>query len=668
MGRGRVPLAAAAAVAGALLVVSGPTGVLAGPGPSPEPRPGPVAKRLQQVPKQVAGAATALGGAAKGKGVNPYLGMPPDPSTVDYAYWRAAMKAKSAQRARQQSAQRAAAQARAGLQPTAAEPLLVDEAEPDEIRGGNDSQATAQLIPRFGSARGERPAARILGTLATPPAPTTIPVRPEDNGAIPLATETGRTRPQTAVRATSTIGDGPHGSAGDGTGDTDFFALRGLRTGQRLVVDTDTPTSDLDSTLILWTATGTPIALNDDDGQSFDSRLVVTVPADGDYFVNVGGYPTFPEDPFDPASGDGAGSEGAYTVTFGLDTVDLDHYAVVLEAGDVVGASVTGAAAELVMFDPSGRNVIGSTQDASFIYPGASPLPGGGNAVLALVAPRAGRYSLLVTGGSGSYDTTLEVYRPGPEHLPAGATQTIFLDFDGARVNTGVFGGPGVRQLSPLSAFLGRWGLTAAQENALITRIVQTTTENLQRDFGPYGVRVRVLNSRDHADPFGRPNVSRVVVGGTIAESGIPTIGIAQSIDPGNFETEETGLVLLDVLSDPADPSATPDNPDPSLNAYLTPASDRVRFVGTAVGNVVSHEAGHYLGSFHVDQFNDTLNLMDQGGNFPLLYGVGPDGVGGTADDPDVDFGLDVYNPNEGFTGLENTKANTRWGLSPRRR
>ena len=56
---------------------------------------------------------------------------------------------------------------------------------------------------------------------------------------------------------------------------------------------------------------------------------------------------------------------------------------------------------------------------------------------------------------------------------------------------------------------------------------------------------------------------------------------------------------------------------------------------------------------------------MDQGGNFPLLYGVGADGIGGTADDPDVDFGNDVFNPGEGFTGLENTAARTLWGLHP---
>ena len=72
------------------------------------------------------------------------------------------------------------------------------------------------------------------------------------------------------------------------------------------------------------------------------------------------------------------------------------------------------------------------------------------------------------------------------------------------------------------------------------------------------------------------------------------------------------------------------------------------------------------MGSFHVDQFNDVLNLMDQGGNFPLLYGVGDDGIGGTADDPDVDFGDDTYNPNEGFTGPGEHPQQQRLGLHDR--
>ena len=55
---------------------------------------------------------------------------------------------------------------------------------------------------------------------------------------------------------------------------------------------------------------------------------------------------------------------------------------------------------------------------------------------------------------------------------------------------------------------------------------------------------------------------------------------------------------------------------------------------------------------------------MDAGGNFPLLYGVGPDGIGGNADDPDVDFGVDRFNLFEGFTGLEDTLSRSTWGMS----
>jgi hypothetical protein len=52
------------------------------------------------------------------------------------------------------------------------------------------------------------------------------------------------------------------------------------------------------------------------------------------------------------------------------------------------------------------------------------------------------------------------------------------------------------------------------------------------------------------------------------------------------------------------------------------------------------------------------------GGNVPFLYGVGPDGVGGTADDPDVDFGEGVVNPSEGFTGTEDTLSRIVFGVT----
>jgi hypothetical protein len=148
-----------------------------------------------------------------------------------------------------------------------------------------------------------------------------------------------------------------------------------------------------------------------------------------------------------------------------------------------------------------------------------------------------------------------------------------------------------------------------------------------------------------------------VIVGGTIDQSGVFTIGVSQSIDPGNFEQQESALVLLDSLSDPA-------GPDFSVNTYLRPRSDRVGFVGQALGNVVAHEAGHLFGNWHVDPLDGVANLMDSGGNARVMFGVGPDGVGGTQDDVDVDFGKDVFDPFEGFTGTENTLARLAFTLT----
>jgi hypothetical protein len=306
--------------------------------------------------------------------------------------------------------------------------------------------------------------------------------------------------------------------------------------------------------------------------------------------------------------------------------------------------------------------VHGSTQDASVVYPMKSPLPAGGSAVTDYVATRSGWHFVGVSLGRGAYDVTVEAYRPPLDGT--GAVQTLYLDFDGARVNTAIWGGPGNRDLSPLAAFLSNWGVSRFDEDALIDAVVASVTENIQQDLIASGLNDRftlqVKSSKDEADLFGRANVSRVVVGGTIGEAEVDTIGIAESIDPGNFETEETALVLLDILSLPAE-----DGAPESLNSYLTPESDRIAFLGRALGAVIAHEAGHFFGDFHTDNADALANLMDSGGEgFSLMFGVGPDGVGGTADDRDVDFGPSPFEPAEGFTGTEDTLGRIAFGAT----
>ncbi len=582
------------------------------------------------------------------RAANPSLALLPDPEKVDYTYWEARAERRSARRAERRA------------QGRAVNPFLYEEQEARGSQGGNDDVPSAEPVSGFGSGVADQPAVRIAGRLSHPRLFARRIGTREDQGSIRKATRTRIPSRSQAVRVTSRIGNGPHGSDGTGNGDFDFYKVR-ADAGESIVASTVGKFERFDSVLVLYDAEGNIIDANDDTASSLQSELELRVEEAGVYYVMVTGFLSLPENPFRSGSGTGRGDEGRYRLKLSVGPRDRDVFAVQLQSGDVLGGRIEDGANKIDVFMSDGSPRVGSSQNASFIYPMASPLPGGGNGTFAYVAEESGTYAVSASRGRGGYDMQLEVYRPGAEQ--AGATQRLFLDFDGERVNTGIWGGIGVAELSPLSSFLAGWGLTRDDEDAVIDRVVATVRENVEADLRARGLNddydVEILNSRDHADPFGEPNVSRVVVGGTIRQSGIPTIGIAQSIDPGNYEREETALVLLDILSGPRR-----EWEDATLNFYLRPSSDRVGFVGAAVGNVVSHEIGHFIGSFHVDQFNRVLNLMDQGGNFRLLYGVGKDRVGGTADDPDVDFGVDTYNPNEGFTGLEDTLNNSAWASS----
>lgn len=576
---------------------------------------------------------------------NPYLAMVPNPEDIKWTYWQRRM------------AQRSALSAKSDKTPVVT-PILHDELEPRGMYGSNDRRANAETLTGFGLGTGKTSAVRILGTLS-PPAPRYRSINTtEDNGSIQQATRTGINKSGEGIRLRSQIGDGPHGSQGDGSGDFDIYKVS-AHAGQ--LITANSLGSDISTVLVVYERFGsdwdwTEVGL---------TSLRYVVPEDGDYYILVAASDSYLVDPTDSGSGTGVGEEGSYRLKLGLSVFDHDFYRLRLDSGDVLGGTVNGRSENLSVRRPDGTEVFGSRQDASFIYPAKSPLPGGGKATVSYVAEEPGWYTVSTAQGQGSYDALLELYRPGSETAPNRAVQRIFLDFDGERVNTGIWGGGGVSDLSPLSAFLGRWRLPAAAEAKLIDDVVANVQENLRRDLTKRGlnddVRVRILNSHDDADPFGQDNVSRVVVGGTIRESGVFTIGIAESIDPGNFSHEESALVLLDILSAPEKSRFA----DASLNSYMTADSRKLQFIGRALGNVISHEAGHFVGSWHVDQFNPQANLMDQGGNFAKMFGVGPDRVGGTDDDRDVDFGEDHLNPGEGFTGMEDTLNNTAWAFRP---
>lgn len=570
--------------------------------------------------------------------------------------------------------------------PRTVDPIVAPESEPSDGQGGNDSPADAEFIDGFGTGAGDNDTAIITGTLqgdlASVDGPP-IPGEPtctssEDDGAIQLANPSGAS-PDVAVLCSGEIGDGPFGTT---SGDFDFFNLGSLEAGRSVNLEYTTvgAGNQIMPVLVLFNDQGEFIDLNLSDVPGDDVSLQLFIPTDGNYLAFVVDINTFVQDPFDSGSGTGASATGPYTLGISIGGIlpppDVDFFSVDLEAGDTIRLGVdveaNGGAA---IIGPDGVLRQASTSSPAFIYPVSSPLRHFGSIGIDHVAATSGRYAIGVQG-FGGYGGELFVARPGLSRTGGSDQQILFIDFDGADLSPAIFAGgdPNVPTaelpMSPLSSFLPAWGLGPEDENAVIDAILAAVEESLSADLRQTGgngdrdatgqgtqVDIEILNSRDHDDVWGQPNVSRVIVGGTIEELGIPTIGIAQSIDPGNFDTEESGIVLLDLLSAPPEAGF--------INALpRTTEASIIDAIGVSVGNIVAHEAGHFLGNWHTDNQSPVSNIMDQGGDFFQFAGVGADGVFGSADDVDVDFVEDVYTPNEGFTGFEQSQTRTAFALS----
>lgn len=588
-------------------------------------------------------------------GANPEVALVPKGAVQDRYGWARAQKQKARASAAQRAARVQAFAAGSGG------PLVVAEQEPAGVRGKNDSLRTAQRIPAFGTRSGGRPVAAVKGRLSPSALPKieAIPPNAEDDGTLETARDTGLRGARDGFSTTGTIGDQPVDPKDPGAEDNDIYKVK-LNAGDVLDVKLSVTSGNLLPLLILADADGNIVTDSFFSDDETNPTLQTTVRAGGTYYVVATGFILI-----DLSGGPSGPTKGDYTITTTARVGDRDLYAVQLQAGDVLGLSVDGASSYVSIFGPDGVELHGSAFDISSAYPANTPLPGGGNVTTDHVAGAKGTYYVEVTGGSGRYTATVEGYRYGG--AKGKQTQTVFLDTDGARLNTNIFGGPGVRTFSPLKSFLSGWGLKAKDEKALVNRIKAVMRTQIQSDLvksglSPY-VNVNVVASQDVKDPWGKPGVTRVILGGTIDQLGFPTVGISEAIDPGNYDREKSALVLLDLLSAG---KGTP-YPATSLNTYMTAKSNRIAFVGQAVATVASHELGHLIGNWHTDTTNGVTNLMDEGGYAPaapLFFGVGKDKVGGTKDDKITLFVRDRFSLREGFTGVEDTKARSAWGLS----
>jgi hypothetical protein len=358
---------------------------------------------------------------------------------------------------------------------------------------------------------------------------------------------------------------------------------------------------------------------------------------------------------------------------------DRDWFRFELRKGDVFGAALNGKNglnASLRLVDSAGTLVV-ANDDAAGVgqnaLPSESPLPytrSASDAEVYTVISAAGTYFLEASASgdasTGKYELDTRVARPGLEARPVGTRQALFLDFDGASVNFSRYWGAttsGTRQLSGLSSFLPGWGLTAADENAVIDAILSRVTDSLATYIQANGLNdnfgVQILNSRDNPDRFGSdPLVSRVVVGGTPAEAGFSGdfVGFSSDTDVGNFKTNDEAVATLDFIQD-------------GMDVYHPRPDQVVDFVAVGAATLALHEAGHIFGCFHTDQSSTDFlagvpSLMDPGIGPSLIRSLGPDAVFGTADDFDLRYTADEYLTTEPYRGRDDTLNTIAFGLS----
>ena len=372
---------------------------------------------------------------------------------------------------------------------------------------------------------------------------------------------------------------------------------------------------------------------------------------------------------------------------------EFDFYQVDLHRGDVLGMAMNSSFDSRIAVLDTNANALMDNDDMNgvpFLYPVISPLPIPQNpqqsldACLSYVVPQDGTYLLGVRSfaaqSGGNYQMQVALRRPFLETQSFFIKQYVFVDFNGPTIAPmSLFGSGRVSAAcSPMRNFLTNWGLTAADESPLIDQVMavikhkydvlRTAALNGDRptDGMPGHYDVVFHNSRDHVNNFGQPFVTRIVIGGTQTETGLATLGISSSVDPGNFDPQDTSLVLLDSYSNPAG--------DPfSVNSVLLANNfAKIDAIALAIGNTAAHELGHTLGNFHTDPNNDPPGdgeLMDGAvADITPIVGTGPDGRLGTPDDYDVEFSsTDIYDLNEGvafFPIVEDTQLQTAFALS----
>ena len=583
------------------------------------------------------------------------LAFLPAGAQPDYAGWRSWM----AQQAQKKGA------ALPPVDPTKL--IMIGETEP------NGTQGTADFIAGFGTGVGDDAAADVTAALTNAP-PTILAPFAEDDGSIPLASATGLVS-GAAIKVSQVLGDGPVRQRRHRQRRLRLLRDRRRRRGRYDHASTSTPWSigsPLDPFVVVWDSAGTLLAFND-DFDSLDSFVSYTAPAAG-YLLRVGRRLSEP------------GTDRSLRFVLGLrlrqrgvlrrhDRAQLRRRRLLQHRSrcrrrhrrrrDRRAEPSCGC-----MIPPLAQR-IGSQQDAGFIVPGPFPT---GNAAFAYVVETAGTYAVRVS----RRQRCLHARSCAPSGRISrgsrrGTVQTLFIDFNGATIDPAIFGNPpGSAMLSPLSSFLSGWGLTPADENDVIDAILAAVEESLSTDmrvlglngdFDVYGDPGR-LRRRHSQQPRSRRSVRQ--------PERQPRHRRRHDPRARHRDHRHRGVDRRRQLrarrdrrraARPAERAGLRPELAQSVRARrrhddLRPDRRRRRQHRRPRGRPLLRQLPHRQLQRRRQHHGPGRQPAQHGRRRP-----GPD-AWAPSDDTDVDFGADIYVPNEGFTGVEDTLNAVAFDLS----